>query len=35
MKVDGTEDRYPIEPRPCRLEKSVADEMKLDGIVET
>jgi hypothetical protein len=34
MKVDGTDDRYPIVPSPWILEKSAAEEMKLDGTVE-
>ena len=28
------DDKYPSVPRPCIVEKSVADEMKLDGTVE-
>ena len=34
MKVDGIVDKYARVPRPCNELKRVADEIKLDGMVE-
>jgi hypothetical protein len=33
-KLVIAEDKYPIEPSPCREEKRDADEIKLDGTLE-
>ena len=31
MKVDGTDDKYLIVPKPCNELKSAEDEMNVDG----